>query len=404
MKNISNKNLGLWIVIAIVFFYAMGMTIVLPLLPFLLGKYMPESQIVIGLSLLVSVYSLCQFISAPIFGALSDYLGRKPVLIASLIGSVIGYVLFGIGGALWMLFLGRIIDGLTAGDMGSLVSYIADSTKPKERTKWFGYVGAAAGLGMIFGPAIGGLLGTISITLPFFVTAGIFLVLMICTQFFLPESLPIEKRKKNFSIKQLNVFSHYKEILMIREVRRLIIVGAFFTIALTIYQINFSIFLKDVFSFGPAYVGGILTLIGACDIISRAVLLPRLLKKFSENSLSYIGLAGLITGMSLIFISAYVLSPILLVIAVITLVIGEGLFDPTFNSRLSSTVNENKQGQLQGVNQSLQSIYLTIVPLVTAGIYLYSPSAIFALAAVLFAIALIILIKITKNVALLKNE
>jgi len=110
----------LWIIVGIVLMNGIGMTVVFPLLPFLLGNYLPASQIVVGMSALASVFAACTFFAAPIFGALSDRYGRKKILIISLLGSVIGYILFGIGGALWVLFLGRIIDGLTAGNISTL--------------------------------------------------------------------------------------------------------------------------------------------------------------------------------------------------------------------------------------------------------------------------------------------
>ena len=120
----------LWIVIGIVALNSIGMSIVLPLLPFIVGQYLPASQVVVGMSALLSVFAGCTFFAAPALGTLSDYYGRKSILLTSLLGSVIGYVLFGIGGALWLLFVGRIIDGLTAGNVSTLFAYISDTTEP----------------------------------------------------------------------------------------------------------------------------------------------------------------------------------------------------------------------------------------------------------------------------------
>ena len=174
------------------------MTIVFPVFPFLVGKYVPELQVALGLNALVSVYALCEFFSAPVFGALSDRFGRKPILIVSLLGSAVGYLVLGIGGALWVLFLGKIVDGLTAGNISTLFAYVADSTQPEERTKWYGYIGGAIGIGTMIGPAIGGILGMHSITLPFYVTAGITILTILCVYLFLPESLAPEKRTESF--------------------------------------------------------------------------------------------------------------------------------------------------------------------------------------------------------------
>ena len=202
----------LWIIIGIVALNSVGMSIILPLLPFLVGKYLPPQKVVVGMSVLMSVFAACTFFAAPVFGALSDRYGRKNILIISLMGSVTGYVLFGIGGALWILFLGRIIDGLTAGNISTLFAYISDSTEPEERTRWFGYIGSVMGIGKIGGPALGGLLGSIALGLPFFVTAGLIFLSALAVYFLLPESLVPEKRTKHLNFDSFNTFSHFRDI------------------------------------------------------------------------------------------------------------------------------------------------------------------------------------------------
>lgn len=117
----------LWLIVGIVLLYGVGMTIVFPLLPFLLGRYLPESQVVVGMGAMAAVYALCTFLTAPVFGALSDRYGRKGILVVSLLGTVVGYVLFGVGGSLAILFVGRIIDGLTA-------VLLPESLKPENRS------------------------------------------------------------------------------------------------------------------------------------------------------------------------------------------------------------------------------------------------------------------------------
>lgn len=392
MKTKSKKHI-FWIIIGIVLLNSIGMSVVLPLLPFIVGKYLPSEQIVVGMSALMSVFAACTFFAAPIFGSLSDRYGRKYILIFSLLGSVIGYVLFGIGGALWVLFLGRIIDGLTAGNISILFAYISDSTEPKERAKWFGYIGSAMGIGKLGGPALGGLLGGISLSLPFFVTAGLIFISGLATYFLLPESLVPEKRTKHLTLNSFNVFSHFKDIFKLKNVKMLLILGIFFYISLGIFQFNFTIFLKDIYKWGPVFIGTMLTLVGICEIISRAVLLPCLLKRFNEKS---IGIAGLIVfgiGMALIMSSVFLTSIIIILCAVIFIITGEGLFDPTYNARLSQSVDESNQGKLQGVNQSLQSANNMIMPLAAAAIYFYSPCILYATATFIVLVAIIIYAK-----------
>lgn len=390
----QNKTRNLWIIVGITVLNAIGMTIVMPLFPFLLEKYVPKESVALVMSVLVAVFAACTFLAAPVFGALSDRYGRKPILLVSLLGSAIGYVLLGFGGALWVLFLGRIIDGLTAGNQSALFAYISDSTEPQERGKWFGYLGGAIGLGFMIGPSIGGLLGTKSITLPFYVTAGITLMSMLLVLQLLPESLPAEKRTTHITLKSFNTFSHFGEIFSMRDARALLIMGAFFYVGLNIWQFNASIFFKDVFLWGPSFIGGIFVLVGVCDILSRVILLPQMLKTLPERTVGIIGLFGLATGLGLIFVSAYITSVYFAIAAVACIVLGEGLFDPSYNARLSTSVDESKQGLLQGANQSLQALYRVIVPLGAAAVYTYSHGIVFGIAAVLMLFGLLLFVRL----------
>jgi len=392
----QNKK-NLWFIVGITILNAIGMTIVLPLFPFLLEKYVANTKIAATMSLLVSIFAICQFFAAPIFGTLSDRFGRKPILLISLLGSVIGYLLLGIGGALWILFLGRIIDGITAGNQSALFAYISDTTEPHERGKWFGYLGGAIGLGFMVGPAIGGLLGAKSITLPFYVTAIITFISIACIFIFVPESLTTEKRTKQITWKSFNTFTHLKEIFSIKTAKSLIIMGAFFYIGLGIWQFNASIFLKDVFKWGPEFIGGVFVLVGICDILSRVIILPQMLKKYSEQTVGIIGLLGLVVGLGLLFISAFITSVFFIVGAVACIVLGEGLFDPSYNARLFNTVTEDKQGLLQGTSQSLQALYHVLVPLGAAAIYSYNKATVFGIATILMICGLLLFINMNNN-------
>lgn len=367
----------LWIIIAIVALNSIGMSIVLPLLPFIVGKYLPSGQVVVGMSVLMSVFAACTFFAAPALGALSDRYGRKSVLIISLGGSVIGYILFGIGGALWILFLGRIVDGLTAGNISTLFAYVSDSTEPKDRAKWFGLIGSAMGIGKLGGPALGGLLGSIDIALPFYVTAALIFLSGLVVCFLLPESLASEKRTKQITLSSFNTFAHFKDIFSLKEVKLLLLMGVMFYIGLGIFQFNFIIFLKDIYKWGPAFIGVMLTLVGICDIIVRALLLPKLLKYFSEKNIAIAGLIGLTVGLGLIIASTLIPSVLVISVAIIFIISGSGLFEPTYNGKLSQSISETKQGKLQGVNQSLQSANNVVIPMASAAIYLYSPGILY---------------------------
>ena len=377
--NIKSKK-QLWIIIGIVALNSIGMSIVLPLLPFLVGKYLPPKQVVVGMSALLSVFAVCTFFAAPILGTLSDRYGRKPILLISVLGSVIGYVIFGIGGALWILFVGRIIDGLTAGNISTLFAIVSDTTGTNERTKWYGYVSSAMGVGKIGGPALGGLLGSITLSLPFYITAGLIFLSGLAVYILLPESLKVEKRTKQVSFRSLNTFSHFREIFSIQAARHLLIVGLLFYAALGIFQFNFTVFLKDIYRWGPALIGSLLTVIGVCDIVTRALLLPWLLNRFCEKSIGVAGLVIFAVGLGLVLVSAYKHTVAGILSALICIIGGQGLFETIFNGRLSQTVDQSKQGKLQGVNQSLISANNALVPLGAAAIYFYSPGMLYATA------------------------
>lgn len=386
----SNTKKHLWIIVAITILNALGMTIVLPLFPFLLNEYVSDQDVAATMSVLVSIFAFSQFFSSPVFGALSDRFGRKPILLFSMFGSAIGYFLLGVGGALWVLFLGRIIDGLTAGNQSTLFAYVADSTEQDERGKWFGYLGGAIGVGFMIGPAIGGFLGGISITLPFFVTGMLTLLSMLFTYILLPESLAIDKRSTHVSIKSFNTFSHFKEVFALKKATKLLFMGAFFYLGLGIWQFNTSIYLKDIFEWGPRLIGGVFVLVGICDILSRVLLLPFLLKRWSEKTVGVIGLIGLSFGLAFLFISFYIHSIPLIAAAVMSIVLGEGLFDPSYNARLSMSVDDNQQGLLQGASQSLQALYRVIVPIGAAMVYTYNQGLVYGIASILMIFGLIL--------------
>jgi DHA1 family tetracycline resistance protein-like MFS transporter len=217
---------------------------------------------------------------------------------------------------------------------------------------------------------------------------------MLCIAVLVPESLALEKRSKRVTLKSFNTFSHFNEIFSLKDARALLIMGAFFYIGLNIWQFNASIFFKDVFNWGPSLIGGVFVLVGICDILSRVIVLPQMLKVWSERTVGTIGLFGLAAGLILLFLSSYFPSMIIVIAAVACIVLGEGLFDPSYNARLSLSVDESRQGLLQGANQSLQALYHVIVPLGAAAIYTYSHSAVFGIATLFMACGLILFLKL----------
>jgi DHA1 family tetracycline resistance protein-like MFS transporter len=371
----------------------LGFSILFPILPFIIEQYVKNAnQTAFYTGLLLSIYALCQFISAPGLGALSDRFGRKPILLISLLGSVIGYLILGWGGALWVLFLGRMIDGLTGGNISTIYAYMADITKPQDRGKYFGMLGAAAGFGMVFGPAIGGFVGAIHLSLPLYIAAAITLLDIIFGILILPESLQSEHKVQKLDFHHLNPFLQFNHIFSVKVLGRLFIMGFIFFVAMNAMYGNNSIFLKDVFSWNVTQIGMLLFVIGLVDIFTQGFLINKLLPKFGDVKVAILGLAIAICGFLIALSTTFFVFPALIYVGLIIINVGDGLFEPSQGSLISTSAGPHMQGRVQGANQGMQSIARTIGPFFAAWIYQYWRGFPYASEAILVVISLIIFV------------
>lgn len=209
-----------------VFLIGLGLTIVNPVIPFMVEQYTKNTQQqATTVTLLSAIYAFSMFLAAPMLGALSDRFGRKIILISSLFGSAIGYYLFGFGGALWILFLGRIIEGLTGGEISAILAYFADLTPIESRTKYFGWISATVGIGTAAGPLIGGFLAQYGPATPLYVASFLSLSNAVYGYFFMPESLTKRERTRNLSLQQINPFKQLQLVFTFRSVKWLLITG-----------------------------------------------------------------------------------------------------------------------------------------------------------------------------------
>lgn len=385
MKNLfSAGNKQFTFILITMFLGALGFSIIIPILPFLISQYISgQNQIAFFVGALLSVYALCSFIAAPGLGALSDKYGRRPILLISLFGSVIGYLLLGIGGALWILFLGRIIDGLTGGNISTIYAYVADITKPQDRGKYYGMLGAAWGVGFMFGPALGGLFSHISISAPLFLAAGITFLNMLWGYFVLPESLQPEHTTKHVAIAHLNPFAQFSHVLSVPSLQKLFTAGFFFFLAFNASYGNNSVFWKDVFSWGPTQIGLLLFFVGVLDIFSQGFLVRKLLPIVGEAKLAIGGTMLSIVGFAVLALTSVIVSPLLLIAGVTILNIGDGLFEPSASGLISNAVGPQMQGRVQGANQGMQSIARVLGPLGAAWLYQYAKGLPYAVEAAL---------------------
>lgn len=369
MKNTSN---AFFFIIITAFLSVMGIGLIIPVVPFIVTKYISSTQtnlIATVVGLLMAIYSFCQFFAAPVLGALSDKYGRRPILLLCQLGSAIGYLLFGIGGALWILFLGRVIDGLTGGDLSTLFAYVADITEPAKRGEKFGIIGATIGLGFILGPTIGGLAANISLSAPFYLAAGVTVLNMLFGIFVLPESLPKKQRSGDFSLKHLNPFHQLEMVFEKPALKKLLVVGCFYFLPFAVLQAINAVFLKDTMHFTPQSIGFIFLLIGCFDIITQGFLTGKLLPKLGEKKLLIGGF--LFTALAYVCYASLPLTQSLTILLAGTVIyaLGSGFFEPSFGALISHTAEPHEQGRVQGANQSMQSITRIVGPILALLFY-----------------------------------
>ncbi|MFF2876799.1 MFS transporter [Gottfriedia sp. NPDC057991] len=353
-----------------VFLCGIGFSIITPVVPYLVQPYLsnPGDQAIV-VTLLTSVYAVCVFFAAPGLGALSDRYGRRPILLVSLLGSAIGYLVFGIGGALWVLFAGRIIEGITGGSISTIFAYFADITPSEQRTKYFGWVSAVAGVGATIGPTLGGLLAKFGYSVPMYFGAIITLLNVVFGILYMPESLGINNRLKKITLVRLNPFSQLVNVLSIKNLKWLLISAFLLWIPNGSLQAVFSQFTIDTFNWEPALIGLMFSIMGVQDIISQGFIMPKLLIKFSDSQIATLGMVSEIIGYSLIAASALFSYYPLLIIGMFIFGFGDSIFGPSFNGMVSKTVDPSEQGRIQGGNQSIQALARIIGPIIGGQIY-----------------------------------
>ncbi len=392
-------NTRFMFIVITAFLSVMGIGLIIPVIPFILQEYVPANHIAFMVGLLTSLYSLCQFFAAPVLGALSDRFGRRPVLLLCLLGSAVGYVMFGIGGALWVLFLGRIIDGLTGGDISTIFAYIADISEPKDRGKYFGIVGATVGFGFIIGPTLGGLAAKISYSAPFFFAAGLTIINMLFGYFVLPESLDKKHRMVDFSLKHLNPFTPLLQVLKSSYIRLLFLIAFFYFLPFAQLQGISSVFFKDMLKWSPENIGYLFLVLGIGDMITQGYLSGKLLPKYGEKRLLIAGffLTGLAYGSSALLV--FFPTSILAYVGILIYALGSGLFEPSIGSLISRSADPREQGRVQGASQSMQSITRIIGPLTAALLYQFSASSPYVINVILSLIGIVIVIRTGKVIA-----
>src|SRR2546428_9080120 len=345
------KRSPLVVIFTTVLIDLVGFGIVIPVLPFYAeGTRFNATPRTVGL--LFASYSIMQLIFSPILGRLSDKHGRRPVLLISIIGTGIGFLILGFATTLWMLFAGRILDGITGGNISTAQAYIADITSKEDRAKGMGLIGAAFGLGFVFGPAIGGVLSRWGVEVPFLFAAGLCFANTILLYFRLPETVTPDHPAR-VSAAGGRGWSYLLKSLTQPRLGFVLIIYFLFIVAFSIMTTSFSLYTMFRFGYDAQHNGYLFAYVGVIAVIIQGGLIGRLVKRFGELPLVVVGalcFAGSLFAIP--FVGPYRGGLLGLLIGGGIFSMGNSLSTPALTSLASKSVGAADQGSVLGVTQS----------------------------------------------------
>jgi multidrug resistance protein len=371
-----------FIIVTTVFIDVLGIGIIIPTLPFYVESFGVSA---FTITLLFCIFAFFSFFSAPFLGALSDKIGRRPVMILSICSTALGWLVFASAQNIWFLFLGRSIDGMAAGNFSTAQSYLTDIAKDdKERTKNLGIIGATFGVALIVGPALGGLLSQISPTFPFWFVGILASINAVNAYFNLPESHLV--RNKNSKI-SLNPFTPILKILNDKEILPGFFVWFLFGLSIAIQQAVFALYLGKTFSLGAFASGIFMTAVGVIIILNQGFLLSKFwLKRFKERDLE-IFMMGIFT-LGFFLLSTSVLG--IFIIGLIGITFGQSILRVVLTSQIVGNVPE-KRGEIFGAMTAIMSLSMIVGPFLAGALFVSHSKLPFILSGIFSLISLIIL-------------
>jgi DHA1 family tetracycline resistance protein-like MFS transporter len=359
------KRSPLVVIFTTVFIDLLGFGIVIPVLPFYAeGTQFNATPRTVGL--LFASYSVMQLFFSPVLGRLSDKYGRRPVLLISIIGTGVGFLILGFARTLWMLFLGRILDGISGGNISTAQAYIADITTKEDRAKGMGLLGAAFGLGFIFGPALGGILSRWGIHVPFLFAAALCFANATLLYFTLPETVTPDHPAR-VSASRGRGFTQLMDSLKQPRLGFILTIYFLFIVAFSIMTTSFSLYTMFRFGYDAQHNGYLFAYVGLIAVIIQGVLIGRLVKRFGELWLVIVG--ALFFAVSLFavpFVGPNAGGLVALLIGGGIFSLGNSLSTPALNSLASKSVGAAEQGSVLGVTQSVASLARAVGPSIAA--------------------------------------
>ncbi len=342
--------------------------IIIPVLPELVKAFVGGNESAAGwyVGIIAATYSLMQFFCAPVLGALSDRFGRRPIILGSLFGLGVDFIITGLATSVGWLFVGRFIAGMMGASFSTSNAYIADISNDENRARNFGLVGMMFGLGFIIGPALGGLLGGISLRLPFFVAAGLSLVNWLYGYFILPESLPPEERSATITLSSMNPFGTITRLRAYPMVLGLAAAFVFSSLAQRGLENVWVLSMGFRFGWGEVANGLALSLVGVMAVIVQGGLVRPVIRRFGERRT----LMMAISVSSVSFLCYGLATEGWMIPCIIVFGSLSGLSGPAIQSLVTSRVDAREQGRVQGALTSLLSLTNILAPLIfTAGLF-----------------------------------
>ncbi len=343
------KRAPLFSVFLIVLVDMLAMMMIVPLLPFYAQRFGASA---LSVGFLASSFAVCQLFAAPLLGRLSDRVGRKPVLIASQVGTLAGFLLMAFANSLWLLFAARIIDGITAGNLPLAQACITDLTKPEERAKAFGIIGIAFGIGLVLGPAASGLLAAQDWSYPMYAASLLSAVSIVVTALFLPSVKPVAEEGTKNVTSFAGFFSRPELGPLLGQFSVYVVMFGLFTGGL-------ALFTEGRFAFGPTEVGYAFAYCGLLGVFIQGFLLGKLVPRFGEKRLVQAAFALDILGYACLALSTGIGG---LILACTFFSFGNSLLRPVLTSLISKAAGANEQGAVLGCASSLQSLGQTVAP------------------------------------------
>jgi DHA1 family tetracycline resistance protein-like MFS transporter len=340
----------LLVIFLTIFVNLIGFGIIIPLLPFYAETF-GASPLAIGL--LFAVYSICQLLAAPLLGDWSDRYGRRPVLIFSLLGTVVSFAMLALAHSIWMLFLARIVDGLSGGNISTARAYVADVTAPEDRARAYGLIGAAFGLGFILGPALSGVLARVSYAAPIWAASLITLAATLVAWFWLPETVHRARAGTGMP------FRYLPELLARPGLGRLLVIDFVYWFAFAMFQTTFALFTARRFQFDASQTGYFFSVFGILGAVVQGGFIRPVVHRFGDKSIFVAGLVCSVVGL---VAAASAHSVPLFGLSLLPLALGMGFGHPTVSSLVSKTARGDEQGRVQGAASAVESLGRTMGP------------------------------------------